>query len=1527
MNISSPFIRRPVGTVLLTVAVALSGMVAYLQLPVAPLPQVDFPTISVQASLPGASPEIMASSVAAPLERQLGHIAGVAEMTSASYLGSSSITLQFDLNRNIDGAARDVQAAVNAARANLPANLPSNPTYRKVNPADAPILILALTSDIYDRGKLYDAASTIIQQRLLQVQGVGQVNVGGGALPAVRVDVNPTQLNSFGLGLEDVRLMLSQQNANLPKGQLADAATTADILANDQLLKAQDYKPLIVSYNNGAAVRLSDIAQVQDSVENIRAAGFLNGKPSIPLIILRQPGANIIETVDRVKAALPSLKASIPSAINFDVVLDRTTTIRASVREIERTLLIAITLVILILFLFLRSPRSTLIPAVVVPVSLIGTFGVMYLCGYSVDNLSLMALTISTGFVVDDAIVVIENISRHLEHGMTPMAAALRGAREVGFTVLSISLSLVAVFLPILLMGGIVGRLFREFAVVLSTAILVSLVVSLTTTPMMCARLLRHRTPEEHERLYRWSETGFASLLGAYERSLRVVLRHPIITLTVLLITVAVNIFLFVIVPKGFFPQQDNGTVFGGIQGAQDASFPAMQSVAARIVNLVKDDPAVANVIAFTGGSGAANSGFIYLALKRLEERKINASQLINRLRPKLAAVRGASVFVQAGQDLRIGGRQSSSKYQYTIQSDNLNDLVKWGPLLLQQMRKLPGFTDVNSDQQNNGLQASLVYDRATAARLGISSAVIDNTLYDAFGQRQVSTMYTSLNQYHVVMEVAPQFWQGPEGLNVIYLRSTNGGPVIPLSAIAHYEPTTAPIAVNHQGQFPSVTLSFNLAPGMALSDAVKIIHGMEQNIGMPGRIHGSFSGTLQAFQASLASEPFLILAALAAVYIVLGILYESYIHPITILSTLPSAGVGAVLALMLFRTDLSIMTLIGILLLIGIVKKNAIMMIDFALAAEREEGRSSRDAIFQACLLRFRPIMMTTLAAMFRVLPLVLSTSTGSELRRPLGITIVGGLIMSQILTLYTTPVVYLYMDRLRLSFEAWRQRRVPAAPLPAFGSALSLVLVCSFVLGTGCLFSGCSFAPKYQRPAVQTPAAFKELTPQSPETTNFWKIAQPSDGVLRGKWWEMFNNTQLNALEEQVAVSNQNVAAAFATFLSARAMVKEARAQLYPTLTANPAATRSRLAGNQSGSSSGPVTLTDYSLSLDASWQPDLWSRIGNTVKANSFEAQASAADLVNTRLTAQAELAADFFQLRAQDALIQLFEDTVRAYRESLDLTKVRFETGIASDEDVAQAEVQLQTAEAQATNLGILRAQLEHAIALLIGKPAAAFTIPVEPLNSSPPPIPFGVPSGLLERRPDIAAAERRVAEANARIGVAKAAYYPNVTLSAAGGLESVSVSSLLNWSSRVWSVGAGLAETIFDAGQRKATVEQFKADHDNTVAQYRQTVLAAFQQVEDSLASLRILAHQVEQQETVVKSSERYLTLATERYKLGIDSYLNVIIAQATYLANRQTLVNLRMQQMTASVQLVEAVGGCWDVSQMPSPKEVLSKTP
>ena len=1029
MNISQPFIRRPVATTLLTVAVALAGAIAFEVLPVAPLPEVDFPTISVSSGLPGASADIMASSVATPLERQFGHIAGVTEMTSASTLGSTSITIQFDLSRDIDGAARDVEAAINAARTYLPANLPGNPTYRKVNPADSPIMILGLTSDKYGPDKMYDEASTVLAQKLSQIQGVGQVSVGGGALPSVRVDANPTQLASYGLTLANLQSVLSLQNADVAKGQISDGVVTADILANDQISHAADYKPLVVGYKNGAAVRLSDVAEVTDSVQNVRAAGYLNGKRSVTVIIFRQPGANIIETVDRIRAQLPFIQATIPLGIDITIVLDRTTTIRASVSDVERTLLISIGLVILVVFVFLRNGRATLIPAVAVPVSLVGTFAVMYLFGYTLDNLSLMAMTIATGFVVDDAIVVMENIARHLENGMKPFVAALKGAEEIGFTVFTISISLIAVFIPLLMMGGIVGRLFREFAVTLSTAVFVSMIISLTTTPMMCAHLLKNERAEKHGRIYLTTEKFFDGVLSVYRTSLHWVLDHPTLTLVVLFVTIALNVVLIVKIPKGFFPVEDTGAISGSVRGPQDSSFPAMNDSIQQIGAVIKNDPAVANVIAFTGGGGATNTGSLYIALKPLAERNVSAAQIIDRLRPQLNRMPVASAFLQAAQDLRIGGRSSNAMYQYTLQSDNVQDLSKWAPILLTQMQHLPGLQDVSSDQQNGGLDELMTYDRVTAAKLGLTVQSLDSALYGAFGQSEVSIIYTQLNQYYVVLEVAPQYWQSPEGLKDIYLQASGGGN-IPLLAVAKSQANTTPLAVNHTGLFPSVTVSFNLASNVSLSDATLSITQMQKRLGTPSTLQGFFAGTLQAYQQSLGTEPVLILTALLAVYIVLGILYESLVHPLTIISTLPSASVGAMLALLLFKQDLNVISIIGIVLLIGIVKKNAIMMIDFALQAERQEGKNTTDAIFEACMLRFRPILMTTMAALLGALPLALGTGTGFELRRPLGITIVGGLILSQLLTLYTTPVVYLAFDRLRLRMEGKTARHPFPAP-----------------------------------------------------------------------------------------------------------------------------------------------------------------------------------------------------------------------------------------------------------------------------------------------------------------------------------------------------------------------------------------------------------------------------------------------------------------------------------------------------------------
>jgi multidrug efflux pump len=1036
MNLSSIFIKRPVATTLMAFAIVFAGAIAFKQLPVASLPQVDFATITVAATLPGASPEVMASSIATPLERQFGHIAGVTQMTSSSTLGVTSVTLQFDLSRDVDGAARDVEAAINAARTDLPANLPSNPTYRKINSAIAPIMVLSLTSDSADRGKLYDLASSIIQQKISQVDGVGQVQVVGSSLPAVRVDLNPSQLNSYGIGTQNVAQALSVQNSNRPKGQFSDELTTADIKANDQISTARDFAPLVVGSSNGAVVRLRDVAHVYDSVQTLRSAGYVNGKPSVILLVFRLPNANVLDTVDRIKKELPSIRASVPATDHLQLVLDTTTTIRSSVNEVELTLGISILLVIGVVFVFLRSPGATLIPGVAIAVSLIGTFTVMYLAGYTLDNLSLMALTVSTGFVVDDAIVVMENITRLIEQGVPTRRAAIQGTQEVAFTVVAMSLSLIAVFVPILFMGGIPGRLFHEFAYTLATSVAISMVISLTVTPAMCAYLLKPAKQEHHGWFFRSSERGFDYLLAAYRTTLGWALRHPRLVALSLVLTVVLNVVLAGVVQKGLFPQQDTGTIFGGFQGAQDASFLSMRESLLNIQRVIREDPAVENALGFTGGQGgpgggASNSGFVFVTLKPRAERNVSSTEVVDRMRPKLNAIAGASTFLQAAQDIGVGGRQSNAQYQYQLSADTVDALSQWAPVLYHAMQKMPQIKDVTTDQQNNGLQILLDYDRVTAARFGITPKLIDNALYYEFGESQVSTIYTSLNQYYVVMEANPQLLRSPSTLNSTNVHAS-GTSSVPLGAFTHTQVSTSPLAVNHSSFFPSVTISFNLAPGVSLGQATQLITQMQQRLGAPANIVSQFAGTAQAFQSSLASEPFLILGALLAIYIVLGVLYESLIHPITILTTLPSASVGAMIALILFHSELDVISLIGIFLLIGIVKKNAILMIDFALQAERLEGKSTEESIFEACMLRFRPILMTTVAAALGALPLALGHGNGSELRRPLGIAIVGGLIFSQILTLYTTPVIYLYFDRMSQRFNRRRARAV-AGRLPS--------------------------------------------------------------------------------------------------------------------------------------------------------------------------------------------------------------------------------------------------------------------------------------------------------------------------------------------------------------------------------------------------------------------------------------------------------------------------------------------------------------
>ena len=1373
----------------------------------------------------------MAATVATPLERALGRIAGVTEMTSSSSLGSTRITLQFDLSRDIDGAARDVQAAINAARTLLPSSLPNNPTYRKVNPADAPIMIIALTSDTMTRGQMYDAASTVLAQKLSQVEGIGQVSVGGSSLPAVRVELNPAVLNKYGISTAQVRATIQATNANKPKGALEDGDRHWQIGANDQAIVAAEYLPLIVAYVNGAAVRLSDVADVVDSVQDLRNDGSADGKRSVLLILNRQPGANIIETIERVRDVLPQLRASIPSAIDMKVMMDRTPTIRASLREVERTLFIAVALVILVVFLFLRNARAALIPSVAVPVSLIGTFGVMYLAGFSLNNLSLMALTVATGFVVDDAIVVLENVSRHIEEGMTPRKAALIGAREVGFTVVSMSLSLIAVFIPILLMGGIVGRLFREFAVTLSAAILVSLAVSLTTTPMMCSRLLRPATEYGRGRFAAWSERALAAVMNGYGRSLAWVLRHGLLTMLVLAATVGLNIYLYVIIPKGFFPQQDTGRLIGNIQADQGISFQAMQKKLATFVDTVRADPAVESVVAFTGG-GQRNSGSMFVGLKPLSERRESADAVIGRLRGKLASEPGANLFLQSAQDIRIGGRQANAQYQFTLQADDLAELRQWEPRIRRALSDLPELADVNTDQQDKGAQTTLNVDRDTATRLGVTMANVDSTLNDVFGQRQVSTIYNPLNQYHVVMEAAPQYWQSPESLRDIYvsaasgasatpsttgtsgassatgatgssssssagnaaiptastgtaiasataanvagIATTAGNPQVPLSAFASYGPTNTPLAVNHQGQFAASTISFNLPEGISLSDATRVVNDTLARLGVPSSVHGTFQGTVRAFQASLDSQPWLILAALITVYIVLGVLYESY-------------GIRSPSCRRCRRRALATAGAAGVQ---DRVQPDGADRCDPA-DRHREKERDHDDRLRARS--GAQPQARATRCNIRRVLAALppdhdddacgnagrAASRVGHRRRRgaaaaarhfdrrrsvreptPHAVHDAGRLPLSR-----SVPPLGVAALAARNSGDACARRCTGAALMTT--NRLSCVFYYLGAVAAALILAGCTVGPDYVKPDAPAPASYKEMPPA--------KTAAPADLVPRGHWWEVYGDATLNALIEQIPAANQTLRAAEANYRQSQAAVLAAQAGLYPTVGANISATRVRQAN------AGSAAL--YNLGVPVDWELDLWGKIRRTVEASQDSAEASAADLAATRLSLEAQLAQAYFALRVVDRSKRLSDETVAAYTRSLTLTQNRYDSGVAARSDVVQAETQLQSAQVQAIDIGVTRAQLEHAIAVLIGKAPADYALsPVEAVPALPP-IPGAVPSELLERRPDIAAAERRVAAANAQIGVATAAFYPAVSLSGSIGFASSSFSNWISLPSR------------------------------------------------------------------------------------------------------------------------------------------------
>jgi len=1534
------FMLRPVGTTLSSLALVLGGVLAYWQLPVAPLPDYAFPMISVSANLPGASAQTMASSVAMPLEQTLGRIAGVTEMYSHSAEGSTQISLLFELSRDVNGAARDVQAAINAARPILPSSMPGSPIYRKVNPAAAPIMILALSSATVDKGALYDLASTVIAQKLQQVPGVGEVSLGGSALPAVRVTLNPRALAAAGIALDEVRQALSSANSTRPNGILENDDQHWLLDAGGQLSRAAQYQPLIVAWRNSAPVRLRDVAVVEDSVENRLNTGFFNDEPAVLLLVRRQPSANILDTVNAIHGLIPQLQDMLPAQARLTVAQDRTPSIRATLYEAEKTLIIAVLLVLGVVLLFLRNVRAALIPGVVVPVSLIATFMVMWWAGYSLNTVSLMALIVATGFVVDDAIVVLENIMRWRAQGLSMLRAAMRGMRDVAFTVTAMSLSLVAVFAPLLVTDNLQSRLFREFALTLSAAVLISLLLSLTLTPMMCAQWLRpvraapkrtnicansggracaSRQPSQeqgdrrawHSRLARavaavLTRTGTA-LQGGYQRSLAWALHHGRLMLLVLAGAIGLNVYLYVAIPKTMLPQQDTGQILGFFRVDQATSFAVMQPKLDLFRRILLNDPAIASVAGFASGRGGSNSTTLVIQLTPLAERRVSANTVINRLRRQLQGEPGARLTLVPQQDIFVGGLRGSAAYSYGLLASDVEDLRTWLPRIQQALAGLPELVDVDPDVEDRGRRIRLRIDRDAATRLGVDMSAIASTLNSAFSDRQVSVIYQSLNQYRVVMAVDAQYARDLESLQQVQFITPAGR--VPLAAFAAFEETSAPASVRHTGLFVSESISFNLAPGVELDQAARAIEQAVALTGLPtDRIQAGFQGEAQGMRAATAQQPLLILAALVAVYVVLGMLYESTVHPWTILSTLPSAGLGALIALMLAGEAFSLIAVIGIFLLIGIVKKNAILMVDFALQAQRRQRLTPHDAILQACVVRFRPIMMTTLCAMLGALPLVLATGEGVEMRRPLGVTIIGGLALSQLLTLYTTPVVYLYLDRARL----WAARKRGTT---AEATTTTTTTTTTTALSLTLTLTACAVGPDYTVPTqdmgaqyraalgwIQTDAVHVNTTDTTnADTADTSNVATP---MLRADWWTLYDDDALNTMMQRLQQNNLTIRQAEARYRQAQASLQATQSDALPGITANSGVTRS--------GSGASVAATQYSVSTTVAWEADVWGRIRRSVEAGEASLQASAADLAATRLSMQSTLAQTWFRLRALDIERDLYAQTLQAYERSLRTTQNRYDAGVSAPSEVAAARSQLENARVQ--NLALLRqrAAYEHAIAVLLGQPPSALALDVQDALPAVAAIPVGLPSELLLRRPDVLAAERRMAQANARIGVAQAAWFPSLTLSAQGGYRSGAWSQWLSAPAQFWSLGPALALTLFDGGARQGRIAEARAEHDLQTAAWQQTALTALQEVEDGLVQLRGLGEEQQVQARALDAARESLRLTTNQYEAGLIDYLSVVQVEATALNAERAAINLRMERLVSSVRLIAALGGGWE---------------